>query len=63
MTALYLLLWLLIAIRELPPLWRAGDRFGAAVWLGTALGGLALWGVVQGSGWRLSEWVLGWNVG
>ena len=63
MTVLYLLFWALIAVRELPPLWRGGERFAVAVWLTAALGGLALWGVYQGSAWRLSEWLLGWNVG
>lgn len=62
MTGLYLLLWGLIAARELPEIWRAGDRRAAGLWLATALGGLGLWWAYQDSAWRLSEWLLGWNM-
>lgn len=61
MTGLYVLLWAVIALRELGELSKVDNRRAAAVWLAAALTGLALWMVYQSSTWRLAEWLLHWR--
>lgn len=57
---IYLVVWGLLAWRELPPIWKAKDWQGVALWLAIAGAGLALavwyfWGNPQ---WRMAEWIL-----
>ena len=56
----YLASWALLALRDLPRLWRAEEKRSLllGLWLAFAGAGLALavWYFWGGTGWRLSEW-------
>ena len=60
MTGWYLLLWAVIAFRELGDLRREENWRGMLVWTGAAALGLALWWVYRCTQWRLADWLLHW---
>jgi hypothetical protein len=59
-TGWYLLLWAVIAFRELGDLRREENWRGMVAWIGVAALGLALWWVYCCTQWRLAEWLLHW---
>lgn len=56
----YLVLWGLLAARELPQFWQEKRWKELALWLILAGAGLALaiWLFWGGTSWRLAEWLL-----
>ena len=55
-----MLLWVVIAFRELGDLLREENWRGMAIWTGAAALGLGLWWVYRCTQWRLAEWLLHW---
>lgn len=56
----YLGLWLLLAARNLPSLWRSGQKRVLLLWVGIAGAGLAMgiWCFWLDTQWRLAEWLM-----